>query len=306
MTVAAYLRQQWWYPEVAQLAEVFATEFGTSNRKLGMLSLAEQEAAWQSGSRNYHPAKPYTEAFSMLADKVAPFLHLYTPVMAVNYSAARPEVATNTGAIFSADKVLVTVPLSQLQKGAVQFYPLLPPEKQDAIHGLGIDAVSKVFLSFSVRFWPADMHELVGGKYCSAYLVPAAALPDGEHVLVAYLTGDHATTAAALPPDQLDKQLCKELNWLTNTEFATKHFQKSEHCHWAEVPFIEGGYSFTPPHAQSFRKTLAAPLQSKLYFAGEACNTLGHPATVHGAMESAEVAVAHMLGVYEKAQGPAV
>ncbi|KGF73301.1 hypothetical protein DO97_20975 [Neosynechococcus sphagnicola sy1] len=47
-----------------------------------------------------------------------------------------------------------------------------------------------------------------------------------------------------------------------------------------------GGYSYVPTGAYGARQILATPIQSVLFFAGEATVTASNPATVHGAIES--------------------
>ena len=56
---------------------------------------------------------------------------------------------------------------------------------------------------------------------------------------------------------------------------------------WTTDPFIRGAYSYPNLSATSdTRKRVAEPVADQLYFAGEATNTNGHHATVHGAVES--------------------
>ena len=55
-------------------------------------------------------------------------------------------VTTNQG-VFSAQRVIVTLPLGVLKKGDVQFTPALPPEKVAAIASLGMGVLDKGFLT---------------------------------------------------------------------------------------------------------------------------------------------------------------
>ena len=43
------------------------------------------------------------------------------------------------------------------------------------------------------------------------------------------------------------------------------------------------------------RQALAAAVSSRVFFAGEATHTAGHPGTVHGAMESGQRAATEVL-----------
>jgi monoamine oxidase len=55
-------------------------------------------------------------------------------------------------------------------------------------------------------------------------------------------------------------------------------------CFWSDDPFARGAYSFVPVGAGQAAHSLATPVSQTLFFAGEATETEGHSATVHGAI----------------------
>lgn len=56
---------------------------------------------------------------------------------------------------------------------------------------------------------------------------------------------------------------------------------------WPRGPFVRGGCSFLPPGGHSpDRRALAAPVDGRLFFAGEATHYASEPATRHGAIET--------------------
>jgi monoamine oxidase len=56
---------------------------------------------------------------------------------------------------------------------------------------------------------------------------------------------------------------------------------------WQRDPFARGAYSYVGVgHNDTARRSLAAPLQDTLFFAGEATDTEGEAATVTGALQS--------------------
>ena len=64
---------------------------------------------------------------------------------------------------------------------------------------------------------------------------------------------------------------------------------------WGADPWARGAYSYLAPGTSSAtRRTLAQPVGSRLFFAGEATD-LDHPATVHGALASGRRAAAEVL-----------
>jgi monoamine oxidase len=66
---------------------------------------------------------------------------------------------------------------------------------------------------------------------------------------------------------------------------------------WHSDAFARGAYSYIPAGAMGARERLAQPVKGTLYFAGEAAETNGHSATVHGAIASGRTAARQILGL---------
>ncbi|MGH9354631.1 MAG: FAD-dependent oxidoreductase, partial [Terriglobia bacterium] len=65
---------------------------------------------------------------------------------------------------------------------------------------------------------------------------------------------------------------------------------------WRSDPFARGAYSYARVGGLEARRLLTAPIEEKLYLAGEAIEAGGHSATVHGAIASGKRAAANILG----------
>ena len=74
-------------------------------------------------------------------------------VKSVNYSQDIIEIRTGTE-VFTANRVIVTVPVAILQVVDIQFIPALPDGKQKAIKKLEIHDGCKGFIAFKERFYP--------------------------------------------------------------------------------------------------------------------------------------------------------
>jgi monoamine oxidase len=64
---------------------------------------------------------------------------------------------------------------------------------------------------------------------------------------------------------------------------------------WQADPFSRGAYSYGKVGSRGAQQTLGSPLAGTLFFAGEATDTSGNNGTVHGAIASANRAVAEMM-----------
>ena len=64
---------------------------------------------------------------------------------------------------------------------------------------------------------------------------------------------------------------------------------------WGADPFARGAYSWIPVGGLDAPAALAAPIAGRLFFAGEATDTIGDPGTVHGAMTTGTRAAAEII-----------
>ena len=116
---------------------------------------------------------------------------LETPVQSISWSARSVQVRATTQT-FTADRVVVTLPLGVLQVEDVRFTPPLPPEKETAIKGLGAGHVDKVVLRFRERFWPKKMAGILTTLASQLWWRPGWGREDEIPMLMAIIGGDAA------------------------------------------------------------------------------------------------------------------
>jgi monoamine oxidase len=85
-----------------------------------------------------------------------------------------------------------------------------------------------------------------------------------------------------------------ELVDLLGSDFAKRITPIAEHS-WGTDPFAGGAYSYAKPGYADSRAKLAAPVDGRLFFAGEACSTEDF-STAHGAYLSGVAAAEAWLG----------
>ena len=195
---------------------------------------------------------------------------------------------------YTADKVVVTIPLGVLKTGAVSFDPPLPESKQNAISGLKMGVLNKLCLEFDEVFWERALH-----------FVPA---PDsratwplwfnftkltGKPVLLAMNSATVAHDIEELSDTQTVEAGLASLRKMYGAR--VKDPTGFKITRWAKDPQAFGSYSHLPPGAtQQLNRALAAPVDDILFFAGEATEP-DHYATVHGAYLSGERAAAEVF-----------
>ncbi|KAM9727084.1 uncharacterized protein ACNS7B_017795 isoform 3-T5 [Menidia menidia] len=187
-------------------------------------------------------------------------------------------------------QVLVTVPLTLLQRGLLHFHPPLPERKLKAIHSLGAGIIEKIALQFPTRFWDSKIQ---GADYFG-HIPPAPEKrglfsvfydldPQGKQaVLMSVISGDAVPAVCELEDQEVVGECLKVLRELfpeQDVPDPVNYFV----THWSKDRWSQMSYSFvkTGGSGEAY-DVLAEDVQGKLFFAGEATNR-HFPQTVTGA-----------------------
>ncbi|MBT5088982.1 MAG: NAD(P)-binding protein [Micrococcales bacterium] len=222
-------------------------------------------------------------------------IHYSTPVIKIEHSSNEIVATSASGEQFRADKVLITVPIKMLQDEYIEFAPALPDWKKKAINKEQFGDGLKVFIEFSEKFYP-DVVEIGSAirnplESDDSYYDATVGKNSSKNILALFAHGPTATKYTSLKTDKaLLDFILKELDEVFDGQ-ATRYYKKHIIQNWSKEPFIGGSYSMRKGSV----KELSAPLNNKIYFAGEAMNPSGKTIAVHGACESAYLAVSEML-----------
>lgn len=248
-------------------------------------SIRELSTYWFDSDKSFGGGdRFFAEGYQVLIDHLARGLDLKTgqTVLAIDWSGTPVRVTTNA-AEFSADHVLVTLPLGVLKAGDVVFDPALPDGKQEAIDRLGMGVLNKCYLRFPRAFWPEDVDWIeyvpeAHGRWSQWLSFMKAAR---QPVLLGFNAADEGRAMEGLTDAQIVGSAMETLR----TIYGDKIPEPTGHqiTRWAGDPFARGSYSFNAlGSAPGMRKVLARPLENRLFFAGEATST-AHFGTTHGA-----------------------
>lgn len=216
-------------------------------------------------------------------------------VTAVRRAANGVTVSTAQGD-FTADRVIVTVPLGVLKAGRITFEPALPAEVTGPIERLGMGVFNKIFLQFPERFWNEDSYVVralgeAGEHWHSWYDVSAVS---GIPTLLTFAAGPFGRRMQALPDEDVVADVLVALRRLYGDAVG----EPIAHwiTHWGDDEFSIGSYSHLATGSSHHdHDALAGPVDGVLHFAGEA--TWGdEPATVGAAYYSGHRAAERILG----------
>ena len=187
---------------------------------------------------------------------------------------------------FTADRVIVTLPLGVLKAGSIRFVPALPAGKQSAIASLGMGVLNKCYLRFPEVFWPdnVDWLEYIAEVHGEWTEWVSFVRTTGQPVLLGFNAGTRGREIEALTDEQIVESAMQTLRILYGDDIPEPtDFQITR---WASDPFSRGSYSFCSlGSTPEMRRELARPLDGKLFFAGEA-TSVDYYGTADGACQS--------------------
>lgn len=288
-----YAHQQGLGAEYDNIIETIAGDYGAAASRISALGNYLDEENWTSGDEDFKFRETYFDVIdSEIASKVSDKIRLNTPVTKIDYSQTSITLTDANSNTYTADKVIVTVPITILQQNTIQFVPALPAEKTNAISKIGMGAGMKVFLKFSSRFYRDN---IAGGSVCAAYAAEHIGKSGNDNVLLAFVMGEQAENLTALGSDAaITNALLQELDAMYGGQ-ATATFLASHVENFTTHPYILGAYSYCTVNMGDARKVASQSVDNKIFFAGEAMNTNGHHQTVFGAAETGYNAVIELM-----------
>ncbi len=268
-------------PEMRQLFDhLLKADYGAGLEELGVYGLAELNYEGD-GESDFRVADGYTRLMDNLAQGLT--LRLNTPVTRVDWDETGVDVYTESGEMFSADKVIITLPLAILQAEDVEFTPDLPDWKWEAIEGLGAAHVDKLILKFKTPVWPADWGLMFTTLDFHAWWRPGWGRADEAPILTSLI--GMAENLESLSESELIQKGLAELSQIFGRSDLAENLAQGRFINWGSDAYSKMGYSYVPVNGDDWRPDLAAPVDDVLFFAGEATHP-NRAATVHGALES--------------------
>ncbi|AQG79651.1 flavin monoamine oxidase family protein [Spirosoma montaniterrae] len=295
-TVGQYFRASGLSAQAAPFVNAqIGNEYGTSMDRLSLRGITEEDRAWTAGDRNFILTnRSYLDSIRTAWSDVVGRVTTGAVVREVDYRNSQVTVTDQQGRKYTADRVIITVPLTILKAGDIQFTPALPSDKISALSNIGMGAGMKLILHFNRPFWPEGLGSLYGNGYVPEFWVTSAGRSQNQFVLTAFVMGEKAEFLSQQGSGATEIVL-KELDALYAGR-ASQFVTKSYIMDWTKEPFIRGAYSFpVVGGGLVMRQALANPVQNKLFFAGEATHTAGHSGTAHGAMETGQRAAREVL-----------
>lgn len=236
----------------------------------------------------------FTEGYdSILAPLIEGLdIRLNTPVRRISYNESGVTVNELT-----ADYAICTVSLGILKTDAIQFYPALPDDMQEAITELGFGSVTKIALEFDKPFW--DVKKQYFGMMTDPkgrwnYWLNYRTFSD-KNILLGLSFGRYAFVADRMTQEEMTKDALDVLRSVWGKKVNEPLSVLS--THWSVSPNFKGAYSYSQVGGSASQyEIFAESIADRLFFAGE--HTLfDYHGTTHGALLSGQRAAKNILDI---------
>lgn len=206
---------------------------------------------------------------------------------------------------------IITVPIGVLraskgENGAIEFDPELRL-KRHALDHLEMGSVARIVLRLNEPFWATDWfakHARTEPLDTLSFLTTSdddfptwwTAYPVRAPILVGWHAGPGARRISALAFEEAEDTAIAALARQTGlSRTRLRGMVEAAWMHdWDHDPFSRGAYSYQLVGGVAAPQSLARPLRSTLFFAGEAAGAEGGTGTVHGAIGSGRRAAAEV------------
>jgi monoamine oxidase len=213
----------------------------------------------------------------------------------IDHSGKNLRITTTRGEL-AARCVIITVPPTGLACEALQFTPRLP-DKLEAAYALPLGANDKVFLRVD------DSVELPVGIRLFGAVDRAATgsyhlRPFGSPIIEGYFGGELARELEQAGEGAFARFAIDQIAALMGNDLR-KRLHPIAASAWSRDPFARGSYSYAEVGHADARAALAAPVDERLFFAGEACSAHDF-STAHGAYRTGVAAAERAIAALTK------
>jgi monoamine oxidase len=223
------------------------------------------------------------EGYSSLMEALASGLNIAfeCPASLIDHSGPQLRIETPRGDL-RAGAAIVTLPTDVLCAGDLRFHPALP-DKIAAAAVLPLGLADKLYLGLDgAEEFPKDSH--LYGALDSMRTASYHVRPFGRPLIEVYFGGQFARELEAQGEAAFASFAIGQLASLLG-DGIRKRLHPIAATAWGRDHYARGSYSHAMPGHADARSILAAPVDERLFFAGEACMVHDF-STAHGAYRS--------------------
>ena len=226
---------------------------------------------------NWRLGEGYGRLFETLAEGLP--VALATPVTRIDHGSPAIRLDTGRGRVQAA-RVIVAVPTSIIAEEAVRFDPPLP-DKLAAAGGLPLGTDDKLFIGLDGEAAGLGHDGFLVGSTTRRETMSYQVRPLDRPAIYCFFGGRFAAALEREGEAAMFAFAADELANLLGGDIR-RHISPLASTAWRLDPWTRGSYSYAQPGHAGDRARLAAPVEDRLFFAGEATSPHFF-STAHGA-----------------------
>lgn len=268
-----------------------ATSSWANGAELDCVSVKDY-ARYEDSGTNWRLLEGYGRLLEALAEGQP--VALEAAVSRIDHSGRAIRVETALGTLTAA-RIIVTVPTSIIAGEGLRFDPPLP-DKVAAAAGLPLGVDDKLFISLSGQLPGVERDAYLVGSTTSRETMSYQVRPFDRPAIYCFFGGRWAAALEREGEAGMFSFAAGELAHLFGNNIR-KQIAPLAATAWEHDPWARGSYSYALPGHADDRALLAAPVDDRLFFAGEAASP-NFFSTAHGAwltgIAAAEAALASL------------
>lgn len=293
ISLAEYFRRYGTDPEASAFMQREISDTETADpEKLSVLGLDNEDTGLLSTNlKDYWIVGGYDQVMNVLASGTD--IRRTHIVVRIRWTKGKVDIECDNGAHFTAQQVVMTIPIGVLKKRPPEFLPALPESFESAVRKIGFGVASK-FTAWMDKSVPYFKHLSVAAPVGNFWQRRF-----GEEPVIVGFTGGPAALELSHMPEKEAIQVGIE-SLAEGLGSAVKHLiLHARHFTWADDKFACGSYTYPTLGMGNAREVLKQSIESTIYYCGEATNTEGNPGTVHGSLEEGRRVAREILSLEE-------
>jgi monoamine oxidase len=193
---------------------------------------------------------------------------LNSVVKEIDWSGKLIRITTGKGVVKAA-KIILTVPLGVLIKEKIKFTPALPLAKQELFNHFQMGLFNKIAIKFKPGYFDFPTNYRVTGLNCAGLLYSSIFNFAGTEICVSFIGGDVAKKLEQAGDQAATDLVISNLSEVLGSK-VREAFDYGMITKWNSDPFSYGSYSAPVVGYGEEQPQLSAPIDDRIFFAGEA------------------------------------
>lgn len=256
-----------------------STDFGESIRFVSAYAALAEYAESDATNEMDYKAKGGNQMIAKgLAETIGyDNIKLGNKVNSVNYNSGI-NITCENGEVYSCEKLICSLPTYSISK--INWDPILPLYKRDAIDQLQYCRINKSATLFKEKFWKDDSFSIITDTFSHYFYHATKEQNNNKGVLISYAIGDKADILSRLKKEEREKVVAESLSSAFGNNVLDL-IETNVNYYWGTDEYSKGAYALYGKSQWFDVMPLLKEKVNNIYFSGE------HVADWQGFMEGA-------------------